>query len=380
MNARFTLNPMNTSRKVLARNILGLLIMGGMMPVVASAATIDVVPVASDCGGVINGNEIIVTPGCNVELEVRFSGFAPDAVAAYQSTIDCASLDASVAGKIEISNLDGGIGACSFGGGDCSGVDESNARYLLTNAASTLPACSLVTPCPSGDPGEFACGSVAIFGDSGPDDGMPYYGSTYGAAVSADFKGTAAVAVQNDPNNTFMKNPMARDIDIETINPALITVEVGACCGSTGNPFCLDNVTADECAAQGGGFNPGDACSGLDDNNDGLDDFCPICETDADCNDGNACTMDSCSPNGCVNEDFTPDGQCCNPNDGSLTAIDDGDDCTDDTCNNDGSVSHDPSAAGSMCDDGNGCTFDDQCDGAGSCDGTDTNTAACSTL
>ncbi|MGB0715105.1 MAG: hypothetical protein ACPGXK_04455 [Phycisphaerae bacterium] len=347
---------------------------------VANAATIDIVPVASDCGGSISGNEITVTPGCNVEVEVRISGFAPDAVAAYQSTIDCASLDSSVAGKVLVSNLDGTIGACSFGSGDCTGIDESNARYLLANAASTLPACSLVTACPSADPGEYACGSVAIFGDSGADDGMAYYGSTYGLSVSADFKGTAAVTVQNDPNNTFLKNPMARDIIIDAINPALITVPVGACCGSTSNPFCIDDATEDECNAQGGGFNAGEACSGMDANGDGLDDFCPICETDADCNDGNACTSDACTPNGCVNTDTTPAGECCNPADGSLTTIDDGDDCTDDVCNNDGSVTNSPSAAGTSCDDGNGCTFADECDGAGGCGGTDTNTAACTTI
>ena len=353
--------------------------------VAANAATIDLVPVASDCGGTINGNEITVTPGCNVEVEVQISGFAPDMVAAYQSTIDCASLDASVSGKVIVSNLDGTVGACSFGDGTCTGIDENNPRRLLTNAASTLPACSLVTNCPSGDPGEYACGSVAIFGDSGADDGMPYYGSTWGLAVSADFKGTAAVTVQNDPNNTFLKNPMARDIVIDGINPALITVPVGACCGAAGaNLMCADGTTADECAGLGGSFNEGEACLGVDGDGDGLDDFCPVCMTDADCDDDNACTTDVCDlagGSGCINTDTTPAGECCNPANGSLTTIDDGDDCTDDVCDAaTGQVSNDPSAAGTMCDDGNGCTFDDQCDGAGACGGTDTNTAACTTI
>ncbi|MGB0715107.1 MAG: hypothetical protein ACPGXK_04465 [Phycisphaerae bacterium] len=347
----------------------------------ASAATIDIIPVASDCGGQINGNEIVVTPGCNVELEVWISGFAPDSVAAYQTTIECSSLESDVAGKVFVSNVDGTIGACSFGNGDCSGVDQNNPRFLLANAASTLPACSLVNTCPSGDPGEFACGTVAIFGDSGADDGMPYYASTWGVTVGGDFAGTAQVSVQTDPNNSFIKNPMARDVPINTINPAIITVPVGRCCGNITTPFCQDNVPMSDCMAQGGTFDSGEACTGMDvDPADGLDDACVSCETDEQCNDGNACTNDSCTPNGCVNTDTTPAGQCCNPANGALTSIDDGDDCTEDVCDSvTGQVSHMPVPGGS-CNDGNGCTFDDTCDDAGNCVGTDTNSTACNTI
>ena len=378
MNARFIPSLMHSGLMVPAMVLSCLLVSGS-----ASAATIDLVPVACSGDCMINGNEVILsTVPQDIEVEVRISGFAPEMVAAYQSTIDCTSLDSNVSGKLLISNLDGTIDACSFGTGVCSGIDDSNPRYLLDNAASTLPACSLVNNCPSGDPGEFACGSVAIFGDSGPDDGMPYYGSTWGVSVTADFKGTANLTVQNDPNNTFMKNPMARDIMIDAINPAIISVPVGRCCGTQGSLGCTDEVTEGECNSLGGAFAPGAVCSGQDVNPaDGLDDACPCCFIDSDCDDGNACTIDICDPSVCcVYQDITPADQCCNPANGSLTAVDDGDDCTDDVCNSDGTVSHDPSATGTSCDDGNGCTFADQCDGVGNCAGVDTNTAACTTI
>jgi len=317
---------------------------------------------------------------------VMISGFDPDVVAAYQSTIDCSSLDSNVQGDADAIDTDCTAGEGDFGVDFCLGVDESEPRYILANAGGTLPACSSNTPCPNTEPGEFACGAVAIVGDSGPDDGMPYYGATYALNVKAGMKGTIAMTVSADPNKTFLKNPMARDIPVEAITPALITVPVGACCGVMGEPLmCLDDATADECAAAGGSFLQGEVCTGMEGPIAGLDAVCPTCDDnipdDIECDDNNACTEDFCDPaSGCVNNDTTPAGFCCNPADGSLTEIDDGDPCTDDLCNADGSVDHPPAAAGTTCDDGNGCTTADECDGMGGCSGTDINTIACNTI
>ncbi|MGB0715106.1 MAG: hypothetical protein ACPGXK_04460 [Phycisphaerae bacterium] len=347
------------------------------------AAVIDIVPVDSDCGGQIVGNEIIVEPGCSIALEVRVYGFAPDVVAAFQNTVDCASLEADVSGKLIVSDFDVIVAGCMFSNNFCTGINEDNPRYLLANAASTLPACQLVTACPGGDPGEYACGSVAIFGDSGPDDGMAYYASTYRIDVPEDFGGTAAFTVQSDPNNTFLKNPMADDIQIDAIHPAWVTVVLGQCCGPFQNPFCMEGLNEAQCDDLGGFYTEGGACSGSDIDNNGIDDSCCCCcATDSDCNDGNACTADACvsfPACTCDSYDTTPAGQCCNPADGSLRLIDDGDPCTDDFCNPDGSVSHVVSPSTS-CDDGNGCTFDDRCDLDGACVGIDINLIACNTI
>ncbi|MFQ5462059.1 MAG: immunoglobulin domain-containing protein [Phycisphaerae bacterium] len=99
--------------------------------------------------------------------------------------------------------------------------------------------------------------------------------------------------------------------------------------------------------------------------------------TAASCDDGNACTLDSCAAATCTNTDVTPVGMCCDPVGGGLTAIDDGDACTQDVCQADGSVDHFPSfdpltqccdsSSGQvvLIDDANACTTDTcQADGS----------------
>ncbi|MHC5112154.1 MAG: hypothetical protein ACYTHJ_20025 [Planctomycetota bacterium] len=348
----------------------------------ANAAQIDIVPIRSSGGGTVTGNEITVQPGEMVEVEVRISGFADSAVAAYQGAIDCATLDASGGGELVPIPTDCTVGGGVFGVDYCLGVNEEEPTYLLANAAATLPACQNISACPDGDPGAYACGAVSIVGDSGPDNGGQYYGVTYGFTVSNDMRGTASFNVLADPNQTFLKDPMARDIPIDVSNPALITVPVGACCGDGGNLNCQDGLLEAEC---GGAWLQGVTCTGTP-GAGGDDEACPVCpgtpEEDAIfCDDDNDCTDDTCDIQlGCVNTDTTPEGQCCAPDGGGFTMIDDGDDCTDDICNEDGSVDHLPSAAGTTCDDGNGCTTADECDGAGTCAGTDINSLTCGTI
>jgi hypothetical protein len=345
-------------------------------------ASIDIVPIRSSGNGSVDGNEIIVTQGEKVEVEVRVSGFGDTPVAAYQGAIDCSSLDASVSGQLLAISIDCTI-VGEFNVDYCLGVDENNPTYILANAGSTLPACQNISSCPDGDPGAYACGAVSIFGDSGPDNGNPYYAITFGFDVSADFKGTAAFTLNPDPNQTFFKDPMARDIPIDVVNPALITVPIGACCGAGGPLDCQSNLTEAECSSQGGAWQPGLAeCTGIP-NPGGQDRACPCCVPGEDqfCDDDNDCTVDTCDPLVCcVYTDVTPAGFCCSPLGGSLIPIDDGDPCTDDECQPDGSVTHDPSPAGTTCDDDNGCTAFDECDGAGACGGTDINTLACNSI
>ncbi len=95
-----------------------------------------------------------------------------------------------------------------------------------------------------------------------------------------------------------------------------------------------------------------------------------VCQTPADCDDGNVCTTDACEVGGtCSHTPNHPATHCCDPITGVLTVIDDGDECTDDVCNADGTVSHPPSPAGTACGDPSStqCDFADSCDGAGVC-------------
>jgi len=84
-----------------------------------------------------------------------------------------------------------------------------------------------------------------------------------------------------------------------------------------------------------------------------------------DCDDGNPCTIDTCDPNvGCY---YLPSNNACCQ--GDAFACDDNDVCTTDSCDPDsGACSYEPNTE--PCDDGNICTDNDVCDGAGSCAGT----------
>ena len=95
------------------------------------------------------------------------------------------------------------------------------------------------------------------------------------------------------------------------------------------------------------------------------------------CDDNNACTLDTCEPNGgCSNKPIDGpcnDGNACTLNDlcfaGVCTAgtdmnCSDGNPCTDDQCTADGTCDHAPNDA--ACGDGNACTLGDTCVG-GAC-------------
>jgi len=112
----------------------------------------------------------------------------------------------------------------------------------------------------------------------------------------------------------------------------------------------------------------------------------PSCEFDTDCDDGNVCTDDSCDigTGSCVN-DPVADGTSCDDGDACSTIdecssgscvgsapidCDDGIACTDDSCDpGTGSCVNDPVAEGTSCDDGDLCTTNDQCS-SGVCGGT----------
>lgn len=91
------------------------------------------------------------------------------------------------------------------------------------------------------------------------------------------------------------------------------------------------------------------------------------CVQNAQCDDGNACTDNTCNmgTNLCEFPSNGPAGQCCNPNDGMLTPIDDANTCTNDGCDvGTGIVTHDGAplngmACGSATN--NDCTNPDTC-------------------
>ena len=100
---------------------------------------------------------------------------------------------------------------------------------------------------------------------------------------------------------------------------------------------------------------------------------CRICDTDADCTDGNQCTTDTCAPNGSACINTVHDGTCtdnnaCTVGDTCVSGVcvpGPAPDCSDtSTCTIDGCLPstgciHFPIVG--TCDDGNSCTSDDHC-------------------
>lgn len=101
--------------------------------------------------------------------------------------------------------------------------------------------------------------------------------------------------------------------------------------------------------------------------------------TNASCNDGNACTDDSCGGGVCSNvNNYDDTTECCNPMTGGTEFIDDINPCTTDVCDpGTGVVSHQPVPDGPNveCDDGGSCTLD-ECQG-GVCSNSDINSMTC---
>lgn len=75
------------------------------------------------------------------------------------------------------------------------------------------------------------------------------------------------------------------------------------------------------------------------------------CVMDSECDDGNACTNDTCENNSCVNViNYNDLLACCNPNTGALNGLDDGNVCTVDSCDPDtGEVTHNVPPSNNLC-------------------------------
>lgn len=112
---------------------------------------------------------------------------------------------------------------------------------------------------------------------------------------------------------------------------------------------------------------------------------CRLCDTNAECNDGNQCTTDTCPADGsaCINAQHTgacTDNNLCTVGDSCVAGLcvpgappncNDNSSCTIDSCLPAGGCLNFPVLVPTACDDGNACTSNDMClIGQGVCSGT----------
>lgn len=318
--------------------------------------------------------------GQTVAFDMLISGWNSTGMTTYQATLDCTTFSSGKQGTLFPVLL-----LCDDAqpGEACQGVLSSRGDWVFSGFTG-INACDINTTCPDGSPGRIRCGSTLLAG-SKADDGGTYYAASFATDISANAHGTFEFTLDTAPDLTFITLA-----DTTNISPAItsgfITVTTGSCCDVFGAPGenglgCVNNVTLSECLALGaagaGKWHEGQDCADTDNLISGIDDSCPQCATNADCTEATACEEGICTPAGCVYNDITTPGFCCNPTNGVELLIDDSDPCTTDTCDaGTGVVSHEI-APGNACDDGNGCTVLDECQADGSCLGVDANEQFC---
>jgi hypothetical protein len=141
-------------------------------------------------------------------------------------------------------------------------------------------------------------------------------------------------------------------------------VDEGVCVVSNNTASCDDGLWCNgtDTCSEGACGHAGDPCGAGETCNEATD-SCDVCTTNADCNDGNVCTTDTCSGGQCSNVNNTAscdDGLFCNGADtcSSGTCTHAGDPCSGgDTCNESYNRC-DECQQNSDCDDGNLCTTD----------------------
>ncbi|MCH8147467.1 MAG: hypothetical protein IH987_05655, partial [Planctomycetes bacterium] len=181
--------------------------------------------------------------------------------------------------------------------------------------------------------------AVAAQADCVFDDGMVKTMGGLILEVPTDASGTYLIDFVDDPNKTFMTNGCGTPIPDVVLTPACITIPSGSCCSNTGaNAQCEDNLTELQCQLRPPPqiWIEGGSCEGCG---------CPPCAQDADCDDGDACTLDSCDTV-CFNCSnpliYDVATECCNSSNGRIETIDDGNGCSIDICLPTGQVSHTP--------------------------------------
>ncbi len=247
--------------------------------------------------------------------------------------------------------------------------------------------------CGINDPAGANCfAALTESSESRADLGLTEYLATYVFEVPAGAKGVYTLPWVGMNVSTFLGDDQTppQNVDLAAAVPGELEVTVGACCTDLGAGSCVDGITSSQCddvqTTNARVFSAGQTCPGAGGANDLLE--CPSCTSDADCNDNDACTVDSCNLAlfACTNIPIAAwdqgAGQCCDAVTGDVCSPEDANTCSVASCSiagQRGTCIQTAVAAGDACNgvgDDNPCTFDDICAADESCSGTDVTASA----
>lgn len=294
-------------------------------------------PVNASGTHTIVGQEIrLQGAGQRVTLQVQLKGWSPSVLRTYQAKIESAGYSSGAAGVLaaaavscpSINAAGNAVCVAAFGPGsrcfvpnppsflcEAGFIDRNNANWVFFGHDFNTVAVDISNP-------SYRFAAVLNPGDPVTDIGATTYGGTLVLDVPAGAQGTFTIGFQPGSGISLMADEQNNEIEPLALTPARIVIQ---------------------------------------------------CSTNANCNDNNLCTSDSCNTGTgvCTNSpNYNTATQCCNPATGGLTSLSDGNQCTDDLCNTvNGQVTHPNSPALAAC--GNPansqCDRPDSCNGAGVC-------------
>lgn len=201
-----------------------------------SLPTISLVPVAASGNYLIDGNEIVVSPGAFVYLEIRVAHWDSDGdgtplLSAYQVTMDPSSYSSGAAGELApwtiacnhayICAVQTYIGPCNGGGccieGSCASaaINQERDDYVFSALHQSSEVDAL-----SAD-GRFMGASLVVGVE---DPGIPVYAGTIVLDIPGDAAGTFTVRVSESSADTFLTDDTGAIIAPLAFEPATIVV------------------------------------------------------------------------------------------------------------------------------------------------------------
>ena len=289
-------------------------------------------PIGASGNHTINGNEIILDAGGQrIFLEATIADWDPDqdgvpALKGFQLTLDSSGYASGIVGAlgpaVESCAVDADCEAALGPGSTCTvpfvNPNECTPAFLDLQRPDYVYACCASFPAIDLSVIDFRFGGGAILAGA-LDPGVPQYAGSLVLDVPIHAIGTFTLGFKPPPATDLSDDNLISILPLDII-PARIIVP---------------------------------------------------CALDTECDDGSACTDDSCRPNGvCLNQlNFDDVDECCNPIDGALTVIDDANECTSDSCDPDTGVVLNEVTAGAACGDDTqtDCDNPDTCDDAGLC-------------